>query len=120
MPGQRVSMQLEQAFALMLAGNLSDAYDTLAVVLTGAADDGNRFTAQAFCGLIRHAQWASAMQAAAAQMQPKPSPGAVSVLPVLQSTSPPLHSGLWHQLEGVVHGGASCLQDAQKWTQLQA
>lgn len=93
MPGQRVSMQLEQAFALMLAGNLSDAYDTLAVVLTGAADDGNRFTAQAFCGLIRHAQWASAMQAAAAQMQPKPSPGAVSVLPVLQSTSPPLHSG---------------------------
>ena len=91
MPGHRVSMQLEQAFALMLSGNLGDAYDTLAGVLTGPADDGNRFTAQAFCGLVRHAQWSSAMQAAAAQMQTKPSPGVAPNTVYRQSPSPPLH-----------------------------
>lgn len=75
-PGQKVSLQLEQAFAVMFAGNLSDAYDTLAEVLTGAPDPGSQFLAESFCGLIRHLQWASAIQTASAQLQTKPEPGA--------------------------------------------
>ncbi len=71
-PGQRVSLQLEQAYALMLAGNISDAYDTLAVILTGAADSGSQFMAEAFCGLIRHTQWADAVRSAQSQAQQSP------------------------------------------------
>lgn len=76
MPEQRVSLQLEQAYALMLAGNTSDAYDTLAVILTGAADSGSKYMAEAFCGLIRHTQWANAMRNTAQQSQAQQTPGA--------------------------------------------
>ncbi|BDA43336.1 hypothetical protein COCOBI_04-3480 [Coccomyxa sp. Obi] len=75
MPGQRASLQLEQAYALMLAGNISDAYDTLAVILTGAADPGNKYMAEALCGLIRHTQWANTMRSAAVPSQAQQSPG---------------------------------------------
>ena len=72
---QKEALQLEQAHALIMANDQSQAYDVLSEMLTRKLDGGTEFLAHAYCGLIRHSQWASAVRASS--LQSKGKPGAV-------------------------------------------
>jgi hypothetical protein len=58
---QKEALQLEQAFALILAKDYSQSYDILSELLTTKVGHGTEYLAHALCGLIRHTQWASVL-----------------------------------------------------------
>lgn len=70
-PHQKDALQLEQAYALLLTNDFGQAFDILAEMLTRKPDPANEFLAQAYCGLIRHSQWACAVRTASTQSQAK-------------------------------------------------
>jgi hypothetical protein len=58
-------VQLEQARAILLSGDLQHAYDTAVEVLNTKATKEVQFAAHALCGLLCHAMWAAHLQSGA-------------------------------------------------------
>ncbi len=55
-------LQLEQARAILMSGDLQRAYDTAADVLNMTAAKEVHFAAYSLCGLLCHSQWAAQLQ----------------------------------------------------------
>lgn len=64
-PGE---VQIEQARAILLSGDLQHACDTAAEVLGTKASQEVHFAAHALCGLLSHTLWAASLQSGATGM----------------------------------------------------